>query len=632
MSSNPKPYEIPYRPAFEFYSSAVWFICASATIWVVFNTPFPKFPFYWALPFALAMAAVRGVQGYKKWKDIANLKGNKMEFISHPKLHEKTQPANVGKSIWIGNGFDWTVDSTSRTVQLMHRGPENVMGELVKGGAHWVHAVGGSDSDLPYLSEYMVGHTAIQGTTGSGKTRLLDLFITQLASRGMKDLHPRAANQQREAIIIIDPKGDKGLYDNAKALCEACGEPDRFVFFNPAYPEMSACIDVLRNFTTPTELASRVAAIIPSETGTDPFVAFGWKTLNDICAGLFIVNDRPNLVKLKRYVEGGVTNLLEKTLRAHFDKSMPGWETAQQKFQQRNKTSQPLMPLIEFYQQVISIKNNSPIIDGLINGYTHEKTHYQKMTASLIPVLTMLTAGHLADLLSPEPDKLPNKVCTDIASIIAQGKIAYIALNSLADGTVASAIGSMMLADVTSVAGSIYNFNLSTNPVNVFIDEVGEVINAPTIQLLNKGRGAGMRVFIAYQTIADLVVRTGSEHAAKKVMGNINNLITLRLHDNDTRDYFVEKCGKIKIPSLEISYRSGSDSKDPTNFGAAYSEAVKDVEVDRIPPALLSQLPNLHYFGSMADGRIIKARIPVLVNDPPMPVRPANDFTLHRAA
>ena len=72
-------------------------------------------------------------------------------------------------------------------------------------------------------------------------------------------------------------------------------------------------------------------------------------------------------------------------------------------------------------------------------------------------------------------------------------------------------IGSIVLADLASVAGKRYNFNLQNHPVNVFVDEAAEVINDPCIQLLNKGRGAMMRLYIATQTFADFVARTGSE-------------------------------------------------------------------------------------------------------------------------
>ena len=80
------------------------------------------------------------------------------------------------------------------------------------------------------------GQNLIVGTTGSGKTRLFDLLISQAIMRN-------------EAVIIIDPKGDKEMKENARIACEASGNPGRFVQFHPAFPEESARIDPLRNFT-----------------------------------------------------------------------------------------------------------------------------------------------------------------------------------------------------------------------------------------------------------------------------------------------------------------------------------------------------------------------------------------------
>jgi conjugal transfer pilus assembly protein TraD len=135
------------------------------------------------------------------------------------------------------------------------------------------------------------GIRLIVGSTRVGKTRLFDVLIAQAIFRG-------------ETVIIIDPKGDHGLAQNARAVCDATGEGDRFVYFHPAHPDRSACIDPLRNWNRKTELASRVAALIPSETGADPFTAFGWKVLNDITNGMIATGNRPNLVQLRRYVEG----------------------------------------------------------------------------------------------------------------------------------------------------------------------------------------------------------------------------------------------------------------------------------------------------------------------------------------
>ena len=45
-----------------------------------------------------------------------------------------------------------------------------------------------------------------------------------------------------------------------------------------------------------------------------------------------------------------------------------------------------------------------PAVEGLLSVYRHSREHYAKITASLLPVLSMLTAGPLGESLSPEPD------------------------------------------------------------------------------------------------------------------------------------------------------------------------------------------------------------------------------------
>jgi conjugal transfer pilus assembly protein TraD len=139
--------------------------------------------------------------------------------------------------------------------------------------------------------------------------------------------------------------------------------------------------------------------------------------------------------------------------------------------------------------------------------------------------MNMLTSGTLGPL-SPDPNDIDDtRPITDSARIINQAQVAYIGLDSLSDGMVGSAIGSILLADLASVAGGRYNYGLDNRPVNIFVDEAAEVINDPCIQLLNKGRGAKFRLSIATQTFADFAARTGSEAKARQILGNVNNLI-----------------------------------------------------------------------------------------------------------
>ncbi|WP_424860196.1 conjugative transfer system coupling protein TraD [Tepidimonas sp. HKU77] len=483
---------------------------------------------------------------------------------------------------------------------LIGKGVAETFGkEFISDGAHWLHGLAREEDVYAELS-LLEGHTLIVGSTGVGKTRLFDLLIGQAIARG-------------EPVIIIDPKGDHGLASNARKVCEALGQPDRFVYFHPAHPEKSACIDPLRNWNRKTELASRIAALIPSETGADPFTAFGWKVLNDIVNGLIATGQRPNLVQLRRYVEGGPDDLLLKALRRHFRERVNDWESRISGFVKQYKGNQ-LLAYISFYKQVVIHEAQNVDLDGLISTYEHNREHFQKMVASLIPILSMLTSDPLTELLSPDFEPGHDRVVTDMARIIRADKVMYVGLDSLADSTVGSAIGSILLADLTAVAGDRYNYGInSIKPINVFVDEAAEVINNPTIQLLNKGRGAGFRMVIATQTFADFASRLGDENKARQVLANTNNKITLRVQDAETQKYIADGIPKIKARSMMVRYGHNVDTALHDTYSASYQEQAMEEEADLIPPAILSELPPLHYFARLSGGRTIKGRIPILV-------------------
>lgn len=185
-------------------------------------------------------------------------------------------------------------------------------------------------------------------------------------------------------------------------------------------------------------------------------------------------------------------------------------------------------------------------------------------------------------------------------------------LDSLSDAIVGSAIGSMFLADLASVAGDRYNFGVDNRPVNVFIDEAAEVINDPFIQILNKGRGAKLRCYIATQTFADFVARTGNEAKARQVLGNINNIICLRIKDAETQEYIAEQMPKIRVRKVMIQQGTANHQGNPLVFTGSAAERLDEEEVEMVPPALLGQLPNFEYFGLLSGGRIVKGRYPVV--------------------
>ncbi|MFA6202642.1 MAG: conjugative transfer system coupling protein TraD [Gallionella sp.] len=597
-------WESPWRPNIEAKMAASWGLAATATLVIGKYMPVPlpsKFSAI-AMSVCTAMAVYRGTQAWHRYVDKTRMGNYGMEFITIPELMGKTALAIKKSSVWLGTGFDWTDVEAQKMHAMLAQGVAQTIGKITNehhlNGEYWIH---GLDKETDRFMEVanLVGHTLLVGTTRVGKTRMMELLIGQAIMRG-------------ETVIIIDPKGDHALAENARKICAAMGCPERFVYFHPAHPEKSTPIDPMRNWNRRTELASRVAALIPSETGADPFAAFGWKVLNDIVNGLVATGESPNLVHLKRYIEGGADNLLLNTLRHHFIDKVADWESRSSGFVKKNR-DRILEAYIEFYKQIVIHEAQSSDLDGLISTFEHNRDHFQKMVASLIPILSMLTSDPLSELLSPEAKIGDQKHATDMAKIINNNQVLYLGLDSLADGTVGSAIGSIMLADLTAVAGDRYNYGINSNkPVNLFIDEAAEVINQPTIQLMNKGGGALFRVTIATQTFADFPARLGDENKARQVLANVNNQIILRVIDAETQQYIADSLPKIKAKSLNLRYGHGVDAHVQDEYQASYQESVIEEEAEIFPAAMLGRLPPLHFIAKMSGGRIIKGRIPIL--------------------
>jgi len=269
--------------------------------------------------------------------------------------------------------------------------------------------------------------------------------------------------------------------------------------------------------------------------------------------------------------------------------------------------------LVKFYRDVVEGEYPNPNLEGLISMFEHDRAHFGKMIANLLPIMNMLTTGALGELLSPdENDKADSRPFTDSESLIEGQLVTYIGLDSLSDGMVGSAIGAILLADLASVAGKRYNFGSENRPVNIFVDEAAEVINDPCIQLLNKGRGAMMRLFIATQTFADFVARTGSEAKARQILANVNNLIALRVLDSETQKYITDNLPLTRLRYIMRTQGLSTHADNPAMYSGNLGERLMEEEGALFPPQLLGMLPNLHFIAKLSGGRICKGRIPIL--------------------
>ncbi len=599
-------YEIPYRPIYEFYSSITWLGGSLAVFMLAKQFDIPEMPVNIMAGIAGGMFVVRGVAALTRYKKKSKLSKSGLVFMELKELAKMMPKLIKNEEVYLGRGFEWTQQEAQVTNDIIALGLDRKSEKANKNkknpGAHWLQYVG-DVRDILYPVDHLSLHFMIAGTTGSGKSTLLILLIAQAILR-------------EEPVVILDPKGDRSIQLICKAACELVGHPERYKYFSPAFPEKSCRIDPLRNWNRPTEFASRISALISTEAESDAFSAFSWKSLDDVTNGLLATGIRPNLVKFRRYIEAGVDDLTEKALRMYFEKYIKNWQVKAQKYKpkgSRNKKNENLAMLMEFYEkEVVDIKPNTGL-GGLISMCKHDRTHFSKMVAGLLPVLTMLTSDKLAGLLSPEVDPDDDRPITDMSKVIAHNQVLYVSLDALSDPVVSGALGSILGSDATAVAGDRYNYGIDNQaPVNFFADEQASLINKNIIELMGKGRSAGFRIIGASQVLSDYVARLGDMAKARQVLGNNNTFISLPTIDNETQQYIAEGLQEVPIKQMGYLKECLFFGRDPIGFSGMSNTGLTTELKPLFEAPMLAKLPTLHYMGKLPGGRLLKGVVPIL--------------------
>lgn len=183
-----------------------------------------------------------------------------------------------------------------------------------------------------------------------------------------------------------------------------------------------------------------------------------------------------------------------------------------------------------------------PVMDGLRSAVRYDKTYFDKIVASLLPLLEKLTTGRMAELISPNYADLNDpRPIFDWMQVIRKRAIVYVGLDALSDPEVAAAVGNSMFSDLVSVAGHIYKFGIDDGlpgassdqkiPINLHADEFNELMGDEFIPMINKGGGAGIQVSAYTQTISDIEAKIGNRAKAGQVVGNFNKLFMLRVRE-----------------------------------------------------------------------------------------------------
>ena len=630
------PLEALLRPAYELRAAIV--SATAAAVVMVAPSAFLLTPRL-ALGMAgllLGHAAWRARDGVKILRYRANLARQRSYVVTSEEI-----PWSADR-LFLGKGFRWNQRHTQRLLEA--RLPEKeallgggVLGRLVGlfrgtttavpgiGGDPAIHGVELAEADVWMDVADRVGHTLVLGTTRVGKTRLAELLITQDIRRG-------------EVVIVFDPKGDIDLLRRIYAEAKRAGREGEFFMFHLGHPELSARYNPVGSFSRITEVATRIAGQLPSEGQSAAFKEFVWRFVNVMARALVALGRKPNYEQINRYASN-VEPLLIDYFEHWLDREpgAVGWRDELASMAIDKKTLDKglqtrgfrAVTLVEYARRR---KLYDPIAHALGSTLNYEKSHFDKLVASLLPLMEKLTTGRTASLLSPDLEDAGDwRPWFDWASVINLGGIVYVGLDALSDYEVAAAVGNSMFADLTSLAGSLYKFGtgrglpveVPARQIAIHADEFNELIGDEFIPLLNKAGGAGFQVTAYTQTWSDVEARIGSAAKAGQIAGNFNTLIMLRVKEVATAELLTSQLPEVQVISTVVS-SSVSDTNDPRDFADFASRNEDRITTEGtalVSPSDLVQLPKGQAFALVHGGQLHKIRMPVpdSTHDPIIP-------------
>ncbi len=511
--------------------------------------------------------------------------------------------------IFLGRGFEWSQPHVQRVKESLNPAALKYRrGVAERGGDPVLHGVGLLEGEKEVWSSLKerFGHMLVLGATRVGKTRLAELLISQDIQRG-------------DVVIVLDPKGDSELL--CRMYCEAkrAGRLDRMRVLHLRHPEYSQNYNPIATYNSPGEIASRIAEQLPSRGQSAAFKEFAWRFVNTIAQALDALSITPSYRNVYEHLQD-IEPLLCRYYEWLFsnDPSLSNWQREVAAIQTVDFED------IKYSSALLSFRKNCRIEDDIAKELEqilrYDKVHYDKLIASLLPLLNKLKTGRTASVLTTSSD--PDRTI-DWLSVVENRGIVYVGLDALANPAVARAVGNAMFADLASAVGRIYatmegipGENLSR--IAIHADEFNDIVGPHLHPLLSKAGGAGVQITAYTQTMADIEASLdGDRAAASRVIGNFNSLVMLRVRTLDTARTLADQVPKFDVleHAESASVADSSQAESDVAFTSSASERISARSVSGIEPSDLMRLPKGEGYALLDGGSIWKIRIPLIEDD-----------------
>ncbi len=365
--------------------------------------------------------------------------------------------------------------------------------------------------DIVVSDSLRLSHWLTIGSTGTGKTRLLELIVEHDICEGYN-------------VAVFDPKPDKDLFARIVHAAHQAGRLRELIVVRPDRPDVSAKVNPFAFYTVPEELVQHVMAGIPPST-EEFFRNVAYEVSTVVILGKWL---------LRKYLNSNEPFTVE-DLRSHISRDGIGriWD------QLRNVSTSGGFgdPSLDKYLEIIEA-----CMADLVQS---PQDYFAKVTSTLRTTLTAMVVGSTGDILGVADENIFVKrlLAGDRIILLVQApamvmrQAAFILMRSL-------------LSMFQSLTGAIYLENAGKYrgrldpPLFIHVDELSEALYFDFVNLLNKSRGAGVGIHGLSQSVSDLFSKVG-ENIGETLLDNFNVQLFLRVNNPTTSAFISRKAGTV---------------------------------------------------------------------------------------
>jgi hypothetical protein len=371
------------------------------------------------------------------------------------------------------------------------------------------------------------------GGSGAGKTNLLKVMIEDRVRKG-------------HGVIFFDFKADIELMDWMTGLSESSGRREDLMMISMSDPKVSHSYNPLQ-YGSETEITSQ---IMNSLTWSETFY-------RDVAESGLMIIIKAFCFRRDMGGKGFFLNDLYSFLTDASVRMDVLAEILSLSYPERFKSD---------LRRICEELSNS------------KKDNYQGLTNQLAKIMNS-SAGEIVSGTSDDESEFNFK------DAIREKKIAYLFMNSLKLKETASVMGKLMLQDLMKTVGSIYDDrSFIKQPITLIIDEFASFATPDFGEFIEKARGAGIGVIVAYQSRQSLNSIEGD--LALKLNENTATKVVFQVQDSEDAEWF---CGLLGTQKVE---KETHQAEEGFLFGDTKTgmKSVREVEEYVVHPNELKSL------------------------------------------